>query len=91
MVNATIRGAGYHLVASHKGKTYYCMYQDGLRLYFLLPESTKSFVIKGRVMPDGKRRFTGRYVVDVKESADEKTTEDEPPESTKTEEVEKTE
>lgn len=94
MVNANIGGAGYHLVASHKGKSYYCIYQDGQQLYYLLPETTDSFAIRGRVMPDGKRKFPGHYVVNVKgseaKSIKQKTAEDEPPETMKTAEPQKT-
>lgn len=46
---ALVTGVGYHLEAVIRGTAHPCVYEDGDgRVYFLLPNATKSFVLQGR-------------------------------------------
>lgn len=83
-LNATLGGIGYHVQAVVGGRTYRCVYQQDTRLYFLLPQGTDSFVLRGRRIQDREPKFPGTYRVDVvrtedspaaKEPADDTSTE----------------
>jgi hypothetical protein len=91
-VNLMVKGLGYNLLASVKGKAYICVYEDDKSLYFLLPKGTKSFKLKGRELADGTTLFPGKYQVDVtktKKSDVQKTTpEPDQPSEEKTDEPE---
>lgn len=68
LANACIDVKGYHLVATLSGKAHYCFYQQGNRLYYLLPKGTRTFRIRGRRLPDGEVRVKANYVVTVDSS-----------------------
>jgi hypothetical protein len=65
-----VTGVGYHLEAVVKGTRYPCIYEDGDNgLYFLLPNGTKSFVLRGRRVSGGAS-FPANYTVDVEGTTD---------------------
>lgn len=71
--NAFIDMKGYHLIASVNGNVYHCIYQDGNRLYYLLPKGTKHFRLRGRRLSDESNRVNANYYVQVVESQSTKT------------------
>lgn len=65
-LNAHLNSLGYVVEAVAAGRATRCVHEDDLgHLYFLLPQSTTSFVIRGRLMADGKKMFPGEYQVSV--------------------------
>ncbi len=57
---------GYTLAAKIGPRFYRCVHEtNNGDLYFLLPKATKSFLLVGREMPNGKPLFPGRYKVTV--------------------------
>jgi hypothetical protein len=76
---------GYHAVAVVSGSAYRCVFEDSEgRLYFLLPGSTKSFVLRGRPLADGTSLFPGIIDCSVAKASSSRTVKeaeplDEPP------------
>lgn len=82
-LSAHLKALSYALEAVAAGRVTRCVREDqNGQLYFLLPESTQSFVIRGRLMADGIRQFPGEYQATVtaasRSTADEKSAEDPP-------------
>ena len=65
-LNACIGGLGAHVSAQVGDQLYPCVYEEDAALYFLLPPSTKKFVIVGRHANGEKSLFLGRYTVTAK-------------------------
>lgn len=60
---------GYGLAAQVGERTYRAVHEDPeRRLYFLLPQDTQEFVLKGRKLPGGDTPFESRLTVKVAES-----------------------
>ena len=65
---------GYHAVAVVSGSAYRCVFEDSEgRLYFLLPGSTKSFVLRGRPLANGTSLFPGIITCSVAKASSSRT------------------
>ncbi len=60
---------GFCVEAKVGPRGYRCVHQDASGdLYFLLPKKTKTFVLRGRTLPDGATLFPGHFTVHVQGS-----------------------
>lgn len=82
-LNARVNAFGYVIEAVTKNRRSPCVHEDSKgTLYFILPEETKTFRLRGRKLGQSKALFPGDYLVEVKRTesaAPEPDPEDVPP------------